>query len=66
MGRHGSKINNSGFKIHYFFVPELMVAAVLVTSIAFYQFLSFLFFDIVLICWWWVSQVFSVESSIES
>ena len=43
MGRHGSKINNSGFKIHYFFVPELMVAAVLVKTIVFDFFFLLIF-----------------------
>ena len=42
MGRHGSKINISGIKMHHFFVPELMAAAVLVKTIVFDQFLMIL------------------------
>ena len=45
MGRRGSKINISGIKMHHFFVPELMAAAVLVKTIVFDQFLNFLFFN---------------------
>ena len=62
MGRRGSKINISGIKMHHFFVPELMVAAVLVKTIVFDNgFLFFIFrffFDFL----GWVSQVFGVKS----
>ena len=63
MGRRGSKINISGIKMHHFFVPELMAAAVLVKTIVFDQFLIFLFFDFFSIFWGWVSQVSGVEST---
>ena len=39
MGRRGSKINISWEKMHHFFVPELMAAAVLVKTIVFDKFL---------------------------
>ena len=39
MGRRGSKINISGIKMHHFFVPELMAAAVLVKTKVFDQLL---------------------------
>ena len=42
MGRRGSKINISVIKMHHFFVPELMAAAVLVKTIVFDQFLMIL------------------------
>ena len=48
MGRRGSKINISGIKTHYFFVPDLMVTAVLVKTIVFDQFLMILFFCFVM------------------
>ena len=38
-GRRGSKINISGIKMHNFFVPELMAAAVLVKTSVFAQLL---------------------------
>ena len=44
MGHRGLKINISGIKMHHFFVPELMAAAVLVKTIVFEQFLIFLIF----------------------
>ena len=50
-------------QISYFFEPELMAAAVLVKTIVFDQFLIFWFFDFFSIVWWWVSQVFGVESN---
>ena len=42
MGRCGSKINISIIKMHHFFVPELMAAAVLVKTIVFYESLMIL------------------------
>ena len=61
-GRRSSKINISGIKMHNFFVPELMVAAVFVKSIVFDQFLNFLFFILFSIFWGWVSQVSGAKS----
>ena len=63
MGRRGLKINISGIKMHHFFVPELMVATVLVKTIVFDQLLNFLFFDFFRFLGGGVSQVFGVKSN---
>ena len=47
MGRRGSKINISGIKMHHFFVPELMAAAVLVKTRVFVQFDYYYYYNYV-------------------